>query len=528
MTLTGADAGSGIDTIEYRLDGGDWTTYTAPVTISSGSHTLEHRATDVAGNVSAVGSATYTIQSGGAPVIEAFADPATGSAPLDVHFTVDGIDPDGGAALRYRWTVAGDTVLGSSFDWTFTTPGVHIVTVTATDDEGTTATDEITVTVTEAGGAAPTVEASADKTSGPAPLEVAFSADGSDDVVTYHWDFGDGTGTSLDQNPTHRYMTKGTYTATVTVTDGAGKTGTDSVVITVADPPANRAPSVEAAAAPRSGNAPLSVLFSSEATDPDGDELTYLWEFGDGDTASDVASIRHTYRQGGTYTAKLTVTDEDGASASSTVSITVGNPPGNQAPTVQVAADPISGSAPLAVRFTAAGRDPEGGALVYTWDFGDGGQSAGRSVTHTYLTAGTYTAKVTVKDAQAASGTATVVITVGAQGIVRGAQADLALPSSVRAFRARGLRLTMACEATGSGRATLAVSRAAAKRLKLRSRTVATRHLTCTAGEPVSLRLKPSRSTARRLARANARRLKMTLSVSVRGKGALQRKVTIR
>ena len=101
VTLAGADSGSGLDKLEYRLDGGDWTTYSAPVTISgNGPHTLEHRATDVAGNVGAVGTGTYTIQGAapGAPVIEAFADPSSGSAPLDVHFSVDGIDPDGGAA----------------------------------------------------------------------------------------------------------------------------------------------------------------------------------------------------------------------------------------------------------------------------------------------------------------------------------------------------------------------------------------------------------------------------------------------
>ncbi|HEU4840463.1 MAG TPA: PKD domain-containing protein, partial [Ilumatobacteraceae bacterium] len=527
VTLSATDEGSGVERIEYRLDGGAWTTYTAPVTISSGTHTLEHRATDVAGNVGAVGSGTYTIQATGAPVIEAFADPTSGSAPLDVHFSVDGLDPDGGAPLRYRWSIAGGTVIGSSFDWTFTTPGEHTVTVTATDDEGSTTTDELKVTVSEPGGAAPTVEASSDKQSGPAPLTVKFSADGSDDVVSYHWDFGDGNGTSLDQNPTHTYMTPGSYTATVTVTDEAGKTGTDTVAITVSDPPGNAAPSVEIAAAPASGNAPLDVLFSSEATDPDDDELTYLWEFGDGDTSSQEGSVRHVYRQGGTYTAKLTVSDGT-LSDSATVSITVGNPPANQAPTVQIAADPVSGSAPLDVRFTASGRDPEGGPLMYTWDFGDGAGGAGRSVTHRYLTAGTYTAKVTVKDAQGATGTATVQVTVGpaVQGGVRGAQADLAVPSSVRAFRARGLKVTLACESTGSGLATLKVTSRVAKRLKLRSRTVAARSLSCTTGKELSVRLKPKRATARRLTKT--RTLRLTLRVSVKGAGVLQRKVTIR
>jgi PKD repeat protein len=478
--------------------------------------------------VGAVAAGTYTIQASqtGAPVIEAFADPSSGAAPLDVHFTADGADPDGGP-LRYRWTIAGGTVLGSSFDWTFTTPGVHTVSVTATDDEGATATKELQVTVDPPGGDAPTVDASADRQSGPAPLTVAFSADGSADVVKYHWDFGDANGTSLEQNPTHTYMTPGTYTATVTVTDDGGKTGTDTVAITVTDPPGNVAPSVEIGAAPGSGNAPLSVLFSSEATDPDDDELSYLWEFGDGDTSSQEGSVRHVYRQGGTYTAKLTVSDGQ-ASAGATVSITVGNPPVNQAPTVQIAADPLNGSAPLDVRFTASGRDPEGGALIYTWDYGDGSQGAGRSVTHRYLTAGTHTARVTVRDLQGATGTATVQVVVGpaVQGGVRGAQAEVAAPSSVRAFRARGLKVTLSCESTGRARATLKVTSRVAKRLKLRSRTVAARSVRCTTGRELSVRLRPKRSTARRLART--RTLRLRLSVSVKGAGVLQRRVTIR
>jgi PKD repeat protein len=314
----------------------------------------------------------------------------------------------------------------------------------------------------------------------------------------------------------------------VTVTDEGGKTGTDTVAITVTDPPGNAAPVIgEVAAAPANGNAPLDVLFSSEAWDPDGDELSYQWEFGDGDTSSQEQQVRHVYRQGGSYMAKLTVSDGE-ESASGTVTVTVGNPPANQAPTVSVAADPVNGSAPLDVRFTASGRDPEGGALLYTWDYGDGAKGAGRSVTHRYLTAGTYTATVTVRDAGGLTGTATVQVVVGpaTQGGVRGAQAELRVPASVRAFRARGLKVTLACESTGRGRATLKVKSKAAKRLKLRTRTVAARRLSCTTGREVSLRLKPSRATARRLKKT--RTLRLTLSVSVKGAGAVQRKVTIR
>ncbi len=532
VTLAGTDSGSGVAKVEYRLDGGAWTEYTSPVTISgTGQHTLERRATDVAGNVSGVASGTYTIQSGGAPTVEGFADPTSGPAPLRVHFSATGVDPDGGPPPTYRWTIGDGTVIGPEFDYTFRTPGTYTATVTATDDEGTTASDEVVVEVAEPGGEAPTVEATVDKPSGPAPLAVKFSATGSDDdpadELEYHWDFGDG-GTSFDEDPDHTYEVKGTYTAKVTVTDATGKFGTAEVVVQVTDPPGNRAPSVEAAAAPRSGNAPLEVLFTAQGTDPDRDDLTYAWDFGDGDGASGWRAT-HTYTEGGTYTARVTVTDEGGLTASATVAITVGNPPGNQAPTVQVAADPKRGTAPLKVRFTSSARDPEREGLKYVWEFGDGGKAGGASATHTYKTPGSYDAKLTVTDPHGASGSATVHIVVDPkQSGVRAAQAELTVPSSVQAFGTRGLMVRLACERTAGGRASAKVTRATARRLGLARRTLASKRLSCAAGRKATVRLKPSRSTGRRLVRSGAKRLRLSLAVSLGGKGALQRKVTIR
>ncbi|WP_329161629.1 ThuA domain-containing protein [Streptomyces anulatus] len=94
------------------------------------------------------------------------------------------------------------------------------------------------------GGRSPIAEASANKTSGTAPLKVKFSsagtADGDDDPLTYAWDFGDG-GTSTAADPTYTYKKNGTYTATVTAKDPTGRTGSASVHVTVG----NTAPTVE-------------------------------------------------------------------------------------------------------------------------------------------------------------------------------------------------------------------------------------------------------------------------------------------
>ncbi|MFE4086066.1 PQQ-dependent sugar dehydrogenase [Streptomyces sp. YIM B13502] len=93
------------------------------------------------------------------------------------------------------------------------------------------------------GGRAPVAQATADITSGVAPLEVAFSSAGTTDPdgdpLSYAWTFGDGA-TSTAADPSHTYTANGQYTATVKVTDPSGRSATASVRITVG----NTAPTV--------------------------------------------------------------------------------------------------------------------------------------------------------------------------------------------------------------------------------------------------------------------------------------------
>ncbi len=93
------------------------------------------------------------------------------------------------------------------------------------------------------GNRSPVAVASANKTSGPAPLTVNFSSAGSNDpeggALSYLWTFGDGT-TSTAANPSKTYSTNGTYTPTLKVTDPQGLSGTASLIVTVG----NTAPTV--------------------------------------------------------------------------------------------------------------------------------------------------------------------------------------------------------------------------------------------------------------------------------------------
>ncbi|MGI5214471.1 PQQ-dependent sugar dehydrogenase [Plantactinospora sp. CA-290183] len=87
---------------------------------------------------------------------------------------------------------------------------------------------------------------------------------------------------------------------------------------------------------------------------------------------------------------------------------------GNRAPTAVASATPTSGAAPLTVAFSSAGSsDPEGGALSYSWAFGDGTSSTAANPTKTYTANGTYTAMLTVRDPAGATGTASVTVGVG-------------------------------------------------------------------------------------------------------------------
>ena len=139
------------------------------------------------------------------------------------------------------------------------------------------------------------------------------------------------------------------------------------------------------------------MSFSAAGRDPDGGAVTYAWAFEDGTALG--AQVTRTLHEPGTHTATVTVTDDEGDTASDTVSVTVADP-ANTAPVIREAiADRTTGPAPLGVWFQAVADDAEGGTLTYRWEFGDGpGSALGAEAEHTYLEPGTFTAKVTVTD----------------------------------------------------------------------------------------------------------------------------------
>jgi RHS repeat-associated protein len=150
-------------------------------------------------------------------------------------------------------------------------------------------------------------------------VHFAGSATGGLAPLKYAWTFGDGEGVSGTLTPTHLYQEAGTYTATLTVTDAAGRVSRSSDTVTVRGVAAK----VDIGG-PYSGEAGTAIAFGAKATDSPANtpRLKYVWDFGDRSTDTG-PSPSHTYAAPGKYQVTLTVTDADGLTTVVSATVTV-------------------------------------------------------------------------------------------------------------------------------------------------------------------------------------------------------------
>ena len=248
------------------------------------------------------------------PPVASFAFSCT---DLTCDFDASG-STDDGTIVSYAWNFAGlATATGATASYTFAADGSYSVTLTVTDDANQ--SDSVTQTVRVSVGA---VDQPPVASFTPTCIGLACTFDGStstDDgtIVSYAWTFGDPNDPTSATGATasHTYTAEGTYNVTLTVTDDGGQTGTISQQVMAV----NEAPVASFTVACTD----LACNFDgSGSTDRDGTIVSYVWNFGDGGTATGVAA-NHTYAAGGTYTVILTVTDDGGLAGTASQQITV-------------------------------------------------------------------------------------------------------------------------------------------------------------------------------------------------------------
>jgi PKD repeat protein len=144
----------------------------------------------------------------------------------------------------------------------------------------------------------------------------------------------------------------------------------------------------------------LDCSFTDSSSDSDGSIVTRSWDFGDGATST-AQNPGHTYAGAGTYTVALTVTDNDGLTASVSKSV-IANVP--NLPPVANFGFSCTG---LTCSFSDSSSDSDGSVASRSWDFGDGATSTAQNPGHTYAGAGTYTVGLTVTDNNGAATTMT-------------------------------------------------------------------------------------------------------------------------
>jgi hypothetical protein len=404
---------------------------TASVTLAVGTHDITLTVTDNDG-LSDTDLVQVDVQQG--PVANA----GSNQTVVDVNYsggevvTLNGSgssDADG-SIVNYRWVDDDATVLynGPSATRAVTLGiGVHDITLTVTDDDGHTATDTVRIVVEQG----PVANAGSDDTvldanhSGDeaVTLNGSGSSDADGSIVNYRWVDDDATvlynGPSATRSVT---LDLGVHDITLTVTDDDGHTATDTVRIVVEQGPVANAGSDQTVTDSDDNGSEAVTLNGSGSSDADGTIVNYTWREGANPALYSGASATTSVTLAvGVHDITLTVTDDDGHTATDVVRVTV-QAPAQVAPVADAGEDrtvaDADGSGGEVVTLDGSGSSDADGTIVnYRWVDDDDtvlytGANATADVT---LGVATHTITLTVTDNDGQTGSDTVVITVDAQ-----------------------------------------------------------------------------------------------------------------
>ena len=349
-------------------------------------------------------------------------------------------DPDG-SIITYTWS----WVSGSG-PFTITNPnaaatglnslaaGTYVFRLTVMDNNGASSTDDVTVTVNPAINLPPIANAGSDITITLPVNSTMLTGSGYDPdgtITTYSWTKISGQPGSTLNNANAastglNSLTQGVYVYKLTVTDNNGATATDNITITVnaAAPPVNQPPTANAGSDITLTLPINSTILTGTGFDADGTITTYAWTWVSGPPTftinnSNSAATGLTNLAQGTYVFRLTVTDNNGATASDVVTVIV-NQSINQAPAANAGADITITLPANTTTLYGSGADGDGTITAYTWSYVSGPigytiANINAATTGLYnLTEGAYVFRLTVTDNRAATASDNITVTVKA------------------------------------------------------------------------------------------------------------------
>ena len=285
-----------------------------------GTYTITASVTDNLGATSTKSATVVVIAPNQPPIAAVSATPSSAYGPASVSVSAAGSsDPDGTIAstvLNFGDGTGASVVTASH---TYSAAGVYTITATVTDNQGASSTASTSVTVK-----APEVIVSSPTsgTSLTSPVHVVASGFSGYPVTAMQIYLDSALNDSVNSASldTTVKMAPGTHSLVIKGWDSSGRNFSKSVSVTVVNRPPAAALTVSASSVLAGGSIAASTAGSS---DPDGTIASSVINFGDGTASVSATSATHQYKLAGTYTVKATVTDNLGASSSTSTSVTV-------------------------------------------------------------------------------------------------------------------------------------------------------------------------------------------------------------